>query len=263
MQAFKCICTSGSVPEEVVKTQLDETQYRRLQRIRLSRIIDANPNMVWCTNLKCEKEVERIGNARKLECTYCGQLVCFKCQLPWHEGRLCDRHPDGGLKCLNLFNDVRRCPQCRIAVEKEGGCTEVSCQRCNYYYCWCCMGPYNDLEHNKWYKLCPRLPYSFCINLIITFLFIIFLPVVITVGPLLAIIHRSTVWLPHKITQYWNFLFGKILIYALCILILTPVAIVLGMAVVAIIDAFVILPCYYYSISFFIRLSIVGCRTKI
>ena len=71
MAAFRCICQQGIVPEEIVEAQLSETDYKRLLRIRLSRKIDANPNMIFCPNPKCEKEVEKIGQSLKLECTYC------------------------------------------------------------------------------------------------------------------------------------------------------------------------------------------------
>jgi len=137
-----------------VKAQLSETEYKRLLRIRLSRKIDGNPNMIFCPNLKCEKEVERIGNSLRLECTYCNQLACFKCQQPWHEGRLCNKQQVEAFRCFTFTNDVRRCPKCRVRIEKNEGCHSMVCSRCNYNFCWCCM-EYLGNGHIKWYKVCP------------------------------------------------------------------------------------------------------------
>jgi hypothetical protein len=61
MLTFKGICSHGPVPEDIVISSLSEKDYKRLLRIRLSRKIDANSNMFFCPNPKCEKEVLRIG----------------------------------------------------------------------------------------------------------------------------------------------------------------------------------------------------------
>ena len=53
------------------------------------------------------------------------------------------------------------------------------------------------------------------------------------------------------------------MIYAVCILLLTPISVCLAAAVIAVIDAFVIIPFYYFGLVHLIRLFVVGCRTKI
>ena len=44
------------------------------------------------------------------------------------------------------------------------------------------MGEYST--HNRWYALCPNLPFSICVNIIIVLLAMIFMPVIFTLGPL-------------------------------------------------------------------------------
>jgi len=53
------------------------------------------------------------------------------------------------------------------------------------------------------------------------------------------------------------------MVWLVFIFIVAPLVVALGMTGVVIADAFAILPLYYYSISFLIRLSIAGCRTKL
>jgi hypothetical protein len=101
-----------------------------------------------------------------------------------------------------------------------------------------------------------------CVNLALFFLAIILLPVLAIVVPLLGIIYHTAIRLPYKYTFFLTF-WKKFLVYLFFILILTPIAVVLGMAAVAICYVFAIWPLYYYTIRFFIKLCIAGYRTKL
>mmetsp|Transcript_22478 Transcript_22478/g.26377 ORF Transcript_22478/g.26377 Transcript_22478/m.26377 type:complete len:98 (+) Transcript_22478:1064-1357(+) len=54
MSRIRCICRTGDLPEETLVAILDEKDYTRFSRLRLSRKIDLNPNAIWCPNLGCE-----------------------------------------------------------------------------------------------------------------------------------------------------------------------------------------------------------------
>ena len=72
METIKCICHNDYVlSEDVVKENLSEKEYQRLERIRMSRKIDKNPNGLWCPNLKCQKDMERKGKEVKVQCSHC------------------------------------------------------------------------------------------------------------------------------------------------------------------------------------------------
>lgn len=45
------------------------------------------------------------------------------------------------------FQNTRPCPQCRTAIEKNGGCKYVRCTRCNTEFCYECLGRFAHLEH--------------------------------------------------------------------------------------------------------------------
>ena len=80
---------------------------------------------------------------------------------------------------------VRRCPNCKVFIEKNGGCPQMQCSRCDYNFCWCCMseGGYN---HATWYKPCPGLPFGIVTNLFITIVFIVVWPIILILFPLLC-----------------------------------------------------------------------------
>jgi len=138
----------------------------------------------------------------------------------------------------------------------------MSCQRCGFYFCWCCMGSLDN--HQRWYMLCPELPFSLCGNLLVTFLFIVFLPAIIVIGPAIAIIFYTGIYYPYRALKYGG---GnrccRFTLFLLCFLILMPICLALGMLAVLVANVFALIPLYYYSIHFFVRLSIAGCRTKL
>ena len=140
----------------------------------------------------------------------------------------------------------------------------MECVRCGAVFCWCCMKDYRGGEHNKWYRVCPNLPFSYCVNLIINLLFIIFLPVILILGSLGVIL----CWTLCIIPFHWSIRKpgGKcrfVVCWLICILILTPLAIAIGMPIAAILSAIAILPLYFLSIAFFVHLCIIGCKTKL
>lgn len=121
-----------------------------------------------------------------------------------------------------------------------------------------------DDEHQRWYQKCPNLPFSYCANLIITLLFIIFLPAVLLIVPLIAILWFTIFVIPkYNSVWYSTGCCGKVAIRLACILILMPLALVFGMAIAAILAAIAIIPLYLLSISFLVRLIYIGCKTKI
>ena len=119
-------------------------------------------------------------------------------------------------------------------------------------------------EHQRWYRICPSLPFSLCGNLLFTLLFIIFLPAVMVIGPALVIIYYTGWNWPYWYLRRKSLhCCGNLAFHLFCFLIVMPICLAVGMVVALIVGAFALVPLYYYSIHFFVRLSIAGCRTKL
>jgi hypothetical protein len=36
---------------------------------------------------------------------------------------------------------IKACPNCRVFIERDDGCAQMMCRRCNYIFCWFCLAP--------------------------------------------------------------------------------------------------------------------------
>lgn len=44
--------------------------------------------------------------------------------------------------------DSQRCPRCRFVIEKDGGCSHMTCSRCAFEFYWCCRHEYGNHNNN-------------------------------------------------------------------------------------------------------------------
>ena len=56
-----------------------------------------------------------------------------------------------------LLHHTKRCPDCGIAIQKNGGCDWMKCTYCAHEFCWECLAPHdhNLATHKHQYKVMP------------------------------------------------------------------------------------------------------------
>ncbi|CAF3892259.1 unnamed protein product, partial [Rotaria sp. Silwood1] len=129
--------------------------YRRLEEMT---------EFVWCAH-ECGS-----GQLHDLQGSSSPEVICIKCQLRtcfthrtiWHTGMTCAEYdlqqsqlPDDGT-CAWLDQNTKRCPQCRWYIEKNAGCNEMKCRRCQHKFCWECQADYKIISregksnHRSW-----------------------------------------------------------------------------------------------------------------
>ena len=65
------------------------------------------------------------------------------------------------------------CPSCGIVIYKDGGCPHMTCQKCQYEFCWVCLGHYPGYSHSD-FTGCPlrgfiMYPYAIFISFLLFF----------------------------------------------------------------------------------------------
>lgn len=83
---------------------------------------------------------------------------CFNCQFENHLPLPCPLAKKWIQKCsddsetLNWLKvNTQACPKCETFIEKNGGCNHVRCTKCNYQFCWICLGDWVRYHSQHWH----------------------------------------------------------------------------------------------------------------
>eukprot|EP00026_Physarum_polycephalum_P004292 Phypoly_transcript_04310.p1 GENE.Phypoly_transcript_04310~~Phypoly_transcript_04310.p1 ORF type:complete len:610 (+),score=129.03 Phypoly_transcript_04310:76-1830(+) len=121
--------------------------------------IDANEAYKWCPAKECNyavfvKEFSTEFKNESILCK-CGHFFCFNCSNEVHLPASCNmvtewrKKTSGGDESVDfqlIATISRPCPKCNVPVEKNGGCNHMECSRCQYHFCWQCMGKFGSGE---------------------------------------------------------------------------------------------------------------------
>lgn len=152
---------------------------------------------------------------------------------------------------------VRKCPRCSVLVTRTDGCLHVLCPRCQYAFCWSCMGPLS--RHSKCHRLCPELPWSMGVNIALSLLFLINLPLILSLGPLLYTLYMA---ICNGIPETYRFFRGAkkcrcfsafIMTLLISLIAIIPGSLLGGTLASAIITAVGIIPLTFWTISYLLR----------
>mmetsp|Transcript_27920 Transcript_27920/g.88941 ORF Transcript_27920/g.88941 Transcript_27920/m.88941 type:complete len:492 (-) Transcript_27920:158-1633(-) len=137
---FRC---ETAIPEEKLVEILERKQLQKLRRM-LDRL---NPDLHECP--QCNEFSPVTGMQRRFKCQNCEAQSCTNCSREWGHvqcaARMCSPEPKE-FQLWRMFKNVRHCPKCRNAIEKDGGCPHMTCTYCSYEFCWNCKQPWH--RHN-------------------------------------------------------------------------------------------------------------------
>ena len=111
--------------------------------------VDENPYICWCPFTRCGRAVKVESSSTKIVRCLCNQEFCFQCMSENHYPASCAdveawiaKESDEGetVKWMQAHN-VKKCPNCKALVEKIDGCMSMVCTKCQFNFCWMCLGP--------------------------------------------------------------------------------------------------------------------------
>ena len=144
------ILTQQNVEELLKEEIIILTKYKKF---RLNAELSQNPNLVWCMQPGCENIIKVENNTNLIICSKCKVKMCLLCRSLWHEGQTCEEAIDSEYKRYIDNVAVKKCPKCKVRIEKNQGCNHMTCVRCHHQFCWICCKRYTPY-HYKWYNLC-------------------------------------------------------------------------------------------------------------
>lgn len=149
-------CPTGGVFESSEIEKLVERDVLDLYlRCKLNRDVEMDPNQTWCPGPGCESICRvlpplRQCQASPVHCSKCKLTFCSSCKERWHAYQSCDefRRQFSDDELANLPGEesglIKRCPRCRIPIERDEGCAQMMCKRCRHVFCWYCLASLDD-----------------------------------------------------------------------------------------------------------------------
>lgn len=132
-----------SIP--LIQRFLSPQQFDQLLEAAVASYIEKQPERFqYCTTADC-KQVYRRGMGVHA-CPSCFADICTACNKEAHEGMTCEEREvlDNPAEQERrndqwaLSAGAKRCPACRILVQKTEGCNHMEC-RCGVHFCWICL----------------------------------------------------------------------------------------------------------------------------
>lgn len=82
----------------------------------------------------------------------CAKIICLRCKLSGHEPLDCGmmedwkENLDKVMDHLNLEwkkKNTKKCPHCKVDIQKNEGCMHMTCRHCHHEFCWMCLGDWS------------------------------------------------------------------------------------------------------------------------
>ncbi|KAG8964414.1 hypothetical protein FRC03_001815 [Tulasnella sp. 419] len=144
MRCPECPPRTWSIPELVAERVLTAEV---LEAWHFQKLLDSIVK-IYCPYPDCSAlvEVPHSEDLHEATCPACQRVVCAKCRVPWHNGFSCEdyyRRNNADRLTYELARRAgwRRCPRCKMIVERSSGCAHMSC-RCGHHFCYRCGSDY-------------------------------------------------------------------------------------------------------------------------
>ena len=152
--------------EEFIISHLngDENLIKKYKKFRIRNQVLNDPNVKFCPIKDCESYAKKEDDNKYVTCLE-GHKFCFVCSKPWHGRKKCQDEIDKDFKKWKKNKVIKRCPNCKMWVEKNYGCNHMTCAECHYQWCWLCGGKYSE-GHFQFVGRCAGLQFveSNCFN---------------------------------------------------------------------------------------------------
>lgn len=120
---------------------------------------NANENMAWviCPNVECRETYADQTVVQLLSLGgYTDAIAKYKAALE----EVTKARQQSSMNILGHIKDhvsfrtwaagnTRRCPNCKVRIQKNGGCQHMTCRRCGYEFHWCCGQKYRNSYHSS------------------------------------------------------------------------------------------------------------------
>ncbi|KAL2070311.1 hypothetical protein VTL71DRAFT_13337 [Oculimacula yallundae] len=158
-------CDSLSCPQcsrvlsyQEVHRLADTQTVAKYEKFMLQTFLSKDPNFRWCLSPLCEtgQLYQTPPIDPKTSCEECNYEMCFKHEMPWHDGLTCDEYdsvrdhgdPSYGETQEWIRTNTKPCPGCQVGIQKGEACFHMTCSQCNHEFCWQCLADWTGIRTN-------------------------------------------------------------------------------------------------------------------
>jgi len=157
----KCPHPDCNMPVSIYDIQavLGKEKADYADQLLLQRALAEMPDFRWCPH--CNSGGFFRDDCHNAECLNCGYEFCTECHQKAHPGMTCQQKTMETVGCRVftgrwMSENTKKCPACHVPICKNGGCSHMRCSRCNYEFCWYCLGKYQGVYTFEERCPCPK-----------------------------------------------------------------------------------------------------------
>jgi len=165
-----CADRCGAImPDESIEQMVTSSEFLKYKLFSNRRLVESNPSCFFCPNPECGDrqlggtviDMTNKSFGWRITCDKCHISICKKCRQ--HHGLFVSCEGNLGSEFTkwkyHTTQGCKRCPKCKMYIEKNEGCNHMTCSRCSHQFCWKCLGDWNGGCKRPW-KLCDMIHVS-------------------------------------------------------------------------------------------------------
>nr|XP_035970421.1 E3 ubiquitin-protein ligase RNF144A isoform X3 [Halichoerus grypus] len=147
----------GHLQEDEIECMVAAEIMQRYKKLQFEREVLLDPCRTWCPASACQAvcQLQEMGlrTPQLVQCKACDMEFCSACKASWHPGQGCPESlpttflPGETSSAFKLEEDdapIKRCPKCKVYIERDEGCAQMMCKNCKHAFCWYCLESLDD-----------------------------------------------------------------------------------------------------------------------
>ncbi|KAF8882192.1 hypothetical protein CPB84DRAFT_1791150 [Gymnopilus junonius] len=142
---LKCLGNAAKCTERIpllaAREVLPAGSLDSLIQAAFSAHVQTHSEFHFCPTPDCPQVYRAAQEGVFLQCPSCLVRICPNCHTDAHDGLTCfeAKHGDDLFDEWADQHDVKGCPGCKMAIEKDEGCNHMMCTMCKTHICWVCL----------------------------------------------------------------------------------------------------------------------------
>ncbi|XP_039705447.1 E3 ubiquitin-protein ligase RNF144A isoform X4 [Pteropus medius] len=147
----------GQLQDSEIECMVAAEMMQRYKKLQFEREVLLDPCRTWCPASTCQAvcQLQEMGlqTPQLVRCKACDTEFCSACKASWHPGQGCPETvpitflPGDTSSVFRLEEDdapIKRCPKCKVYIERDEGCAQMMCKSCKHAFCWYCLESLDD-----------------------------------------------------------------------------------------------------------------------